>query len=272
LLRPDRIRNEVLIMVKRRGFTLIELLVVIAIIAVLIALLLPAVQSAREAARRIQCTNNLKQLGLAMHNYVSAQNTFPVGRMGLNYNYPQLGVAGGALQGNARRTWTFQIMPYLEQGNTFQAINFSLSYFHAANTTIIQTTIAGFHCPSDPQSFGIEVGSTAQLRYGGNYTANWGNTHFLQADNPAATGEATAHGRDKRGTRGPAALIIDRETTRQVVNPSDERSCRGGVACARPLAPGNEEGRARQGPEGDGRRLRNGRLGGIDQLSTQGGR
>jgi prepilin-type N-terminal cleavage/methylation domain-containing protein/prepilin-type processing-associated H-X9-DG protein len=175
-------------MVKRRGFTLIELLVVIAIIAVLIALLLPAVQSAREAARRIQCTNNLKQLGLAMHNYVSAQNTFPVGRMGLNYNYPQLGVAGGALQGNARRTWTFQIMPYLEQGATFQAINFSLSYFHAANTTIIQTTIAGFHCPSDPQSFAIEVGSTAQLRYGGNYTANWGNTHFLQADNPAYPG------------------------------------------------------------------------------------
>ena len=173
---------------RRRGFTLIELLVVIAIIAVLIALLLPAVQAAREAARRIQCTNNLKQLGLAMHNYLSAQNTFPIGRMGLNYTYPQLGPAGGSLQGNARRTWTFLVMPYLEQGATFQAINFSLSFFNVANTTIIQTTIAGFHCPSDPQSFNIEVGGTGQLRYGGNYTANWGNTHFLQADNPAYPG------------------------------------------------------------------------------------
>ena len=116
-----------MLMLKRRGFTLIELLVVIAIIAVLIALLLPAVQAAREAARRIQCTNNLKQLGLAMHNYLSAQNTFPVGRMGLNYSYS--GVVNSTFTTNARRTWTFQIMPYLEQGTIFQAINFSLAFY-----------------------------------------------------------------------------------------------------------------------------------------------
>jgi prepilin-type N-terminal cleavage/methylation domain-containing protein/prepilin-type processing-associated H-X9-DG protein len=158
----------------RRGFTLIELLVVIAIIAVLIALLLPAVQAAREAARRAQCVNNLKQLGLAMQNYHDTQGTFPIGRMGLNYTYT-IGT-----QGHNRRTWALGIMPYLEQSAVFQAINFSLGFYEGQNTTVILTAVPGFHCPSDPQSFAIEVGSSSAARHEGNYVVNWGNGHFTQ--------------------------------------------------------------------------------------------
>src|SRR3954465_4271504 len=97
---------------RRRGFTLIELLVVIAIIAVLIALLLPAVQAAREAARRAQCINNLKQFGIAMHNYHDALGSFPIGVTGFRSptGYGTLGTTA-----NNRRTWAWLILPYLEQ-------------------------------------------------------------------------------------------------------------------------------------------------------------
>src|SRR6201987_4314142 len=102
---------------RHRGFTLIELLVVIAIIAVLIALLLPAVQAAREAARRVQCVNNLKQLGIAMHNYNGTIGKFPIGRMGINRPPGNPGYPGDPTGGtNHRRTWAWMILPYIEQG------------------------------------------------------------------------------------------------------------------------------------------------------------
>ncbi|MGE3818025.1 MAG: DUF1559 domain-containing protein [Isosphaeraceae bacterium] len=123
------------------GFTLIELLVVIAIIAVLIALLLPAVQSAREAARRIQCVNNLKQIGLAVHNYESIGGALP----------PSVVLSG---QGNVVSWWGGwsvhgRVLPFLEQGSAFNSINFSLSYNAAANTTVMGTSISAFLCPSE---------------------------------------------------------------------------------------------------------------------------
>jgi prepilin-type N-terminal cleavage/methylation domain-containing protein/prepilin-type processing-associated H-X9-DG protein len=162
----------------RRGFTLIELLVVIAIIAVLIALLLPAVQAAREAARRIQCTNNLKQLGLAMHNYHNGLNTFPIGVMGIRSpnKYTRAGDPTGAIN---RRTWSFMILPYLEQGPLFQSVNFSLPFnppTGAANNTVSESLIAVLLCPSDMTTNQIDQNNRRE----GSYMVNWGNSNWNQ--------------------------------------------------------------------------------------------
>ncbi|MDR3639251.1 MAG: DUF1559 domain-containing protein [Isosphaeraceae bacterium] len=124
----------------RRGFTLIELLVVIAIIAVLIALLLPAVQAAREAARRSQCVNNLKQLGLAVHNYVSSNNILPPYTM-----YP----ASSSISGGWSFAWPLTLLPNLEQQSLFSAYNFSVQPYGVQNTTVGYTQIATMLCPSD---------------------------------------------------------------------------------------------------------------------------
>ena len=153
---------------RRRGFTLIELLVVIAIIAVLIALLLPAVQAAREAARRSQCTNNLKQLGLALHNYHSSSNSFPVGFLFPGTPNP----SGSSKLGIPDLHWRWSVLaqmsPFLEQTAVHNALNFQwpiapgpgavgpFAGYAAykpfpANTTAMTTKIALFLCPSDGQ-------------------------------------------------------------------------------------------------------------------------
>lgn len=144
----------------KRGFTLIELLVVIAIIAVLISLLLPAVQSAREAARRAQCVNNLKQIGLALHNYHSAHDTFPPGAS-VTMSDPTGTASGGNpfLQWN---NWSAQalLLGFTEQTPLYNAANLSLAVWHsgrtplgyAANLTVFNTVVTQYLCPSDGEA------------------------------------------------------------------------------------------------------------------------
>jgi len=130
----------------RRGFTLIELLVVIAIIAILIALLLPAVQQAREAARRSQCKNHMKQVGLALHNYHDAYTVFPIGT----------GSAGGASSGYGLGNWKYRILPFMDQMAMFNSpsnVTFRLSASAPnANHALWESfRVPAYHCPSSPQ-------------------------------------------------------------------------------------------------------------------------
>ena len=189
-----------------RGFTLIELLVVIAIISVLISLLLPAVQSAREAARRAQCINNLKQFGLALHNYHESNNCFPSGDI-RKVGYPMMpGVINCSsdyvFKSNCQNTpWFCLMLPYIEQGNLANSFNYQLGaegpwnplpmgFF--ANSTVGSTKIATFQCPSDRQNtFQVNPDFAAPLAgpvlTKGNYGASWGNTFWAQDGLPVTS-------------------------------------------------------------------------------------
>jgi prepilin-type N-terminal cleavage/methylation domain-containing protein/prepilin-type processing-associated H-X9-DG protein len=163
------------------GFTLIELLVVMAIIAVLIAVLLPAVQSAREAARRAQCVNNLKQIGLAMHQYHDIHTVLPPGKKGCCWG-----------------TWLVYTLPYLEQQPLFNAWNscglnavnapadydLPLRYFGVANQTVTSTRINSYLCPSDVTNAPITATTNGRTYActSQNYAANFGNTIVIQTD------------------------------------------------------------------------------------------
>ncbi len=167
---------------RRRGFTLIELLVVIAIIAVLIALLLPAVQSAREAARRSQCTNNLKQIGLALHNYHDVLNTFP------------MGAGSGMWRINiyqAKQCWSIHaaILPQLEQTTIYNAINFNFGVGTATtlicnivNNTVYRTPIKAFLCPSDVASNQVLTAGFGETATNNYYGCIGATTDILQGN------------------------------------------------------------------------------------------
>jgi len=128
---------------KRAAFTLVELLVVIAIIGILMGLLLPAVQAAREAARRTQCQNNLRQIGLALHNYESAKGNFPPGwsvRAGVNTEIQEEQPGYG---------WAFELLPYVEMNNLYEQFDRSFPVDAAGHVPLLDTFIPGFACPSD---------------------------------------------------------------------------------------------------------------------------
>jgi prepilin-type N-terminal cleavage/methylation domain-containing protein len=147
---------------RRSGFTLIELLVVIAIIAILIGLLVPAVQKVREAAARLQCENNLKQIGLALHDYHDTYKKLPPGSNTSGFTVVAL------------------LLPYIEQGNVYNQINFSVSATNAANAGPTGITIPILLCPSDPTNV-MPAGQG-----GNNYFANYGtNPNFFQPHNVA---------------------------------------------------------------------------------------
>lgn len=156
--------------------TLIELLVVIAIIGILVALLLPAVQAARESARSLQCRNNLKQIGLALHNYHGVHNCFPAGRM------------RSMVDGQGRCFSAYaHLLPYLEASNLFDQINFNANPDDpAANGTALSQTIPFFLCPSDPDRVlqsnivsGVIVNSAVH-----NYPLSTGTTYPVSLRNP----------------------------------------------------------------------------------------
>ena len=152
---------------RRRAFTLIELLVVIAIIAVLIALLLPAVQAAREAARRSQCINNLKQIGLGIHNYHQTTDVFPMGQ--------GTGTTNSGATSCCWSQWSAlaMMLPYMEQKPMYDSINFSLvagyDYAGQANYTAYTANLNSFLCPSDGNA-----GTGGRIAFGG-YDYNVGN-------------------------------------------------------------------------------------------------
>lgn len=169
----------------KRGFTLIELLVVIAIIAVLIALLLPAVQQARESARRTQCKNNLKQLGLAMHNYHDQCNVFPYGVLNVGTYH-------------LRDTWMQQILPMIEQGPMYNSYQADMSqWIMDVTPTVRDKSLSGFQCPSDPSC--PAKGAAGGTRSGGdgfqgNYVACMGKTQNYNVDNGGLFGANSRNG------------------------------------------------------------------------------
>jgi prepilin-type N-terminal cleavage/methylation domain-containing protein/prepilin-type processing-associated H-X9-DG protein len=178
---------------KHRGFTLIELLVVIAIIAILIALLLPAVQQAREAARRTECKNNLKQIGLAIHNYHDSFNTIPPGWIG----------ATGY-------SWQIFLLPGIEQGNLYNALNFLVAF--STSDTNLSATLPAFRCASDTGSGTFN--GIARSNYAGVIVGAPSNSTAVSTHNGGSFGVNSKHNfRDYRDGMSQTVMVGERMST-----------------------------------------------------------
>lgn len=197
---------------KQRAFTLVELLVVIAIIGVLVALLLPAVQAAREAARRMQCGNNLKQIGLAIHNYHDVQLTFPPSAV-----KEKMDDQGGSAQA---LVWSGSILPYIEQKNLYDTIvgqGFAINWADdSVNELILRTKLSAFQCPSSPDATEIWDDGSATARYRASYGCVVTGTVGYDIANRTTNGESKHHmddgGYDHPRWNGPF-LMQNRTTT-----------------------------------------------------------
>ena len=163
---------------KQRAFTLVELLVVIAIIGILIAMLLPAVQAAREAARRMQCANNLKQISMAMLNYESTHGGLPPGA--ISWKGDNMSSRGNDWFND--HSWYTQIGAFIEQQAWYDTINFRINFTDPANDQTRREMISTYACPSDLGPQRNEWDSELHARVRGNYVANWGDGAYGQGD------------------------------------------------------------------------------------------
>ncbi len=194
-------RNSVSV---RRAFTLVELLVVIAIIGVLVALLLPAVQAAREAARRMSCSNNLKQIGLALHNYEGSHGVLPPSR--IDISSPRF-----------QQSWVSLALPYIEQGTIHSQYNFGTNWYDPINDPLTTTRVPTMLCPSSPSGRLVPTSSlysavtngqrSDQPRWG---YADYGSVNAVRNAFIVASGLPSINQRDALGAlgRGPAGVTF----------------------------------------------------------------